>query len=74
MTPPVFDDKKIIVIFVLGGPGAGKSRLFITNSMVFPQRRGQEKEHNVRSSFATSIFVISLVGILYRSAFGISQN
>jgi len=24
MTPPVFDDKKIIVVFVLGGPGAGK--------------------------------------------------
>jgi len=24
MAPPVFDDKKITVIFVLGGPGAGK--------------------------------------------------
>ena len=53
---PIFDSKKVTVIFVLGGPGAGKypSQQFQT----FLLNAVKVKVHNVRDSSTISISLI----------------
>ena len=55
---PVFDNTKVTVIFVLGGPGAGMDELLLL--LLFPHST-QARARNVDDWLKISTFVISLV-------------
>lgn len=60
MTPPTFSHKKVLVIYVLGGPGAGELR-HLTSDNRPDAFRPQAKVPSVTSWLMFLIFVISQV-------------
>ena len=60
---PIFDSKKVTVIFVLGGPGAGKYPPTAIPNFA-PDNAVKVKVHNVRDSSTISISLICQVYFL----------